>query len=194
MPKVSGLGQLSQRLMAMDDDTWARHCNPWSGWSRVTILPLLVLAAWSRLWIGWWFLLPVLLVGLWAWANPRVFPPPASTDHWMSRGVLGERLWLAHDAVDLPRHHRRVVRLLSGASAIGALVLLVGLVRLDPLLTLLGLTVAMLTKLWFLDRMVWLHEDLRGPSSRSGVETEAVPPREAEDRAQHPRARTATGR
>jgi hypothetical protein len=43
-----------ERLMAMDDRVWRRHANPWSGWTRVTVLPLLVLAIWSRVWIGWW--------------------------------------------------------------------------------------------------------------------------------------------
>jgi hypothetical protein len=51
-----------ERLMAMDDRVWRRHANPWSGWTRVTALPLLVLAIWSRVWIGWWAMLAVWLV------------------------------------------------------------------------------------------------------------------------------------
>ena len=29
------LGDASEKLMGMDDATWRRHANPWSGWSRV---------------------------------------------------------------------------------------------------------------------------------------------------------------
>ena len=50
------------RAHGMDDDSWARHANPWSVWTRVPILPLLALAIWSRSWIGWWAVLPVLLL------------------------------------------------------------------------------------------------------------------------------------
>ncbi|MCA8931790.1 MAG: hypothetical protein KDA49_04945, partial [Rhodospirillaceae bacterium] len=48
----------------MDDATWARHASPWSVWTRVPIALLLVLAIWSRVWLGWWALLPVALVGV----------------------------------------------------------------------------------------------------------------------------------
>jgi hypothetical protein len=32
--------KLSERVMGMDDATWAKHTNPWSGWTRMSILPL----------------------------------------------------------------------------------------------------------------------------------------------------------
>jgi hypothetical protein len=63
-----------------------------------TALPLLVLAVWSRVWIGWWAMLAVSLVLVWIWLNPRVFPEPRTLDAWMSRGVLGERVFLEHRA------------------------------------------------------------------------------------------------
>lgn len=38
----------------MSEDAWARHANPWSVWTRIaTALPLLILAVWSRVWLGW---------------------------------------------------------------------------------------------------------------------------------------------
>jgi hypothetical protein len=46
------IAKLLERLMGMDDATWARHANPWSGWTRVTIVPLLSSANWSRVWLG----------------------------------------------------------------------------------------------------------------------------------------------
>ena len=51
----------AERLMAMDDAAWTRHANPWSGISRFSCGPLLILAIWSRDWIGWWSLIPIAL-------------------------------------------------------------------------------------------------------------------------------------
>ena len=41
------------KLMAMSDEVWMRHANPWSGWTRIAVFPLWFLAIWSRVWIGW---------------------------------------------------------------------------------------------------------------------------------------------
>jgi hypothetical protein len=152
------IGRLAERAMGMDEAAWARHANPWSGWSRVTLLPLLAAAIWSRAWLGWGAAGLVALVVLWAWANPRAFPPPGRTDAWMTRGVLGERLWLARRERPIPRHHARMALLLSAVSAAGLLPLSLGLWRYDAGLTLFGLALSMGAKLWFLDRMVWLHD------------------------------------
>ncbi len=32
------------RAFALDDEGWRRHANPWSVWTRVATLPLIVLA------------------------------------------------------------------------------------------------------------------------------------------------------
>ena len=151
------------RAFAMDEATWARHANPWSGWTRVATLPLLVLALWSRAWIGpWWAAALVLVLLGWTWVNPRAFPPPRSTANWMSRGVLGERHWLASGTVPIPPHHRRVPTLLAALAATGLPVLAWGVAMLEVWPTLLGLVLAMLGKLWFVDRMVWLQRDMEG--------------------------------
>ncbi|MBV0911423.1 DUF6653 family protein [Anianabacter salinae] len=105
--------RLAARVMAMDDRTWRRHANPWSGYSRMAALPLIVLAVWSRVWIGWWSVVPVAGVVLWTWANPRIFPQPARLDRWMSRAVLGERIFLEHRA-EIPAHHRVWASRLAG--------------------------------------------------------------------------------
>lgn len=150
-------GRLSERAMAMDEATWARHANPWSGWTRIATLPLFALAVWSRVWLGWWALVPVALVMLWTWINPRLFPPPRDHDAWMTRGVLGERIWLARRTTPIPRHHEKAAQLLAAAAGLGLIPLAAGLILLDPGLTLGGLAISMGGKLWFLDRMVWLH-------------------------------------
>ena len=166
---LKGFGLGPERIMAMNPAVWARHVNPWSGWSRVSILPLLAVAVWSRVWIGWWALLPIGAVLVWTWLNPRLFPPPASTDNWMSKGVLGERIWLSHSTDPVLAHHVPVIRSLTIATSVGAASLLVGLAILNLPLTMTGLAVAMLSKLWLLDRMVWIlsefDEDQGHPES-----------------------------
>lgn len=158
----------TERLMGMSDAVWARHANPWSVWSRFTCLPLIILAIWSRVWIGgWaWVLLGAALV--WTWANPRAFAPPASFDTWASRAVLGERVFLNVGRDQIPAHHLHATRMLSGVSAVGVLPLAWGLTTLDPTLTALGTVLTILPKVWFCDRMVWLYADMTG--NRPGME------------------------
>ncbi|WP_343035282.1 DUF6653 family protein [Parasulfitobacter algicola] len=148
----------AERLLAMDDCTWRRHANPWSGITRFgTVLPLLVLAIWSRVWLGWWALIPIGLAAIWIWLNPRLFPEPERLDHWMSRAVLGERIFLEHRA-DIAAHHVTAGKLLSLLSIPGAILMIWGLVVLWWEAALFGTALAILPKAWFCDRMVWLHD------------------------------------
>lgn len=156
-----GVSDVAAKLFGMSPAVWERHANPWSGWSRLTALPLIALAAWSRVEIGFWSWALAAGVALWIWLNPRLFPPPRRTDNWMSRGVLGERVWIARASVPIPAHHRRAGAILNGLSAGASLAFVAGLVWLDPCVTLAGMLLAMLAKLWFVDRMVWLYEDMR---------------------------------
>lgn len=148
-----------ERLMTMDDDVWRRHANPWSGWTRMlTCLPILALAIWSRVWLGAWSLVPVLLALGWIWINPRAFPPPERLDSWMSRGVLGERVFLAHRS-EIAAHHRRAALVLSLLSVPGAIVMIWGLWTLWWEGAVFGTILTALPKVWFVDRMVWIHDD-----------------------------------
>lgn len=152
--------QALARLFAMTPRTWERHCNPWSAWSRVPVLPLLCVAIWARIWIGWWCLIPVALLLIWTWLNPRAFPPPATTRSWVSRAVMGERVWLARAKVPIPRHHEFWAMLLSALSGLGLPPLIYGLWVLDVVWVLIGLILTIGPKMWFLDRMVWLYEEM----------------------------------
>jgi len=154
------VGAITEKGMAMSPEIWARHANPWSGWTRVPVLPVLALAVWSRAWFGWASLAILAVLLVWIWINPRVFPKPKSTDNWMSRGVLGERVWLNRKAVPIPAHHARWAILLSVVSGIGIFPLAWGLWQFEIWPVLLGLTLSMGGKLWFLDRMVWLYADM----------------------------------
>jgi len=152
----------SERLMSMDDAVWERHANPWSVWTRFTCLPLLVLAVWSRVWLGWGALVPFALACLWTWVNPRAFPRPTEFGSWAARAVLGERVFLNRAAYGVPHHHVMAAHLTAGLSAFGALVMIWGLIVLNPLATVLGMILTILPKVWFCDRMVWLHVDITG--------------------------------
>ena len=149
------------------EDAWRRHANPWSVYTRIPIPLLLVAAIWSRVWIGWWALLPVAVCVLWAVVNPRVFAPPRTLDHWASRSVLGETVWAKRKSVPVPSRHRTAPLVLSAFSGIGLPLLVWGLVELDPWITLVGLVVQMTGKLWFLDRMALLYDDVSSASAEA---------------------------
>ncbi len=157
MPTLSFFA-LSQRLMAMDDTSWGRHANPWSVYSRMTVLPLFALAVWSRVWIGWWALAALAVVVAWTWVNPRLFPPPRAHDGWAARAVGGERAWLAGPPPAVRARHARAVAALGAASLAGAIVLGWGLAALHGWATVLGLVVSMGAKMWLVDRMTFVHD------------------------------------
>ena len=146
---------------ALDDGTWRRHANPWSVLLRNTVLPLLVIACWSRLWLGWYAIVPIILALLWAWYNPRIFPVPASFDPWASKAVLGERVWLNRDRVPVPAHHRRVPNILSAVAGAGMLVVFWGILFYDLWPVVSGMALVYCGKLWYLDRMVWIWEEMK---------------------------------
>lgn len=144
----------------MDDAAWMRHANPWSVILRFTVLPILILAFWSRLYLGWLAAIPVAVALVWTWINPRIFPAPQSFDHWTSEAVLGERVWLNRDAVPVPVYHRSVPNVLSTISGTGMLFVFWGVLILDLWPTAFGMALVYCGKVWFLDRMVWLWQDM----------------------------------
>ena len=151
----------AERWLGMSDDVWERHANPASGWTRMLTLPIFAFAIWSRAWLGWWCLMPVALVILWTWLNPRAFKAPRSTDSWMSKGILGERVWLNSSLVTIPRHHERMATRLNTLAVIGFAPTVYGLVCYEAWAAAAGVSIMMIAKLWFLDRMVWLFDDMK---------------------------------
>lgn len=145
----------------MDEETWARHANPWSVWTRFTAWPVLALAAWSRAWLGRWAAVPLVGALLWTWYNPRIFGKPASTDNWASKAVLGERVWANRKEVPVPERHRLLPSILNGVAGLGGLLAIWGVLRLKVWPTLLGSALIYAGKVWYLDRMVWLYEDMK---------------------------------
>lgn len=148
-------------IFAMSEEVWARHANPWSVWTRFTALPMLILAIWSRVWIDQLAWGATILALAWIWLNPRIFSKPPSTDNWASKAVLGERVWMNRRRVPVPVPHRLAPKLLSVVSGLGVPFLGWGLVRLEIWPLVLGTVLVYVGKVWFLDRMVWLYEDMK---------------------------------
>jgi len=63
--------------------------------------------------------------------------------------------------IEIPEHHVKATFALTILSMMGAIILLYGLVKLEPISTITDCTITYLGKLWFVDRMVWLFEDLK---------------------------------
>ena len=147
------------RLFLPDDESWLKHANPWSVWTRFATLPFIILALWSRIWIGWYCLLPLSALIFWVWINPTLFGKPQHYNSWGSKAVLGERILVGREERPIAKHHRNAVRILNVLQTVGGLILIYGLWNLDLQITLHGTTFVYLSKMWFLDRMVWLYED-----------------------------------
>ena len=148
------------KVFGLEGEAWQRHANPWSVYTRIPIPPLLAAAIWSRSRLGWRSLVPVGLVCAWTAINPRAFPPPSSLDHWASRTVLGETFWAKRKEHPVPRRHRVAPNVLGTISALGVPFMARGLVVRDRWMLLFGLAVQMAGKIWFLDRMALLYDDM----------------------------------
>jgi Family of unknown function (DUF6653) len=146
--------------MGMNEATWIRHASAWSVWTRFVILPLLVFSIWARVWLGWWCLVPFAILIVWTRVNPRAFPPPKTTKRWEARAVMGERVWLARKETPIPKHHARMAMLLSSMAGTGLPFLVYGLWAYEIWATGLGVVLTIVFKMWFLDRMVWLFDDM----------------------------------
>jgi hypothetical protein len=143
---------------SMTDAAWKRHANPWSVWTRFAAIPLAIMAIWSRVWLGWWCLVPIAIVIVWLWLNPRVFAPVETPRSWAAKGIYGEKMWL-QERHQVPADHRVVLRLLIGIGSAGMALLAFGLVTLGVWPTVFGASLIVLGQLWRIDRLVTLYED-----------------------------------
>ena len=152
------------KVFRLEGDSWMKHANPWSVWSRFATLPFLIVAIWSRVWIGWYCIIPITLLVIWLLINPTLFKKPKNFDNWGSKAVLGERYWSERKTAPVPKHHARPVSILTVLQSIGGITLVIGLWQLDLSLTIIGAITAYLSKMWFLDRMVWVYNDMTSAS------------------------------
>ncbi|MEM6712064.1 MAG: DUF6653 family protein [Pseudomonadota bacterium] len=151
----------AERLMAMDDAAWARHANPWSGYTRFLGSIPLFFALWSMHWIGWWSLVPIGLMMVWTFVNPRLFPPPTQTTSWVTRGVLGERVFLNRKQIAIPAEHLIMARITTGISALFFAGTIWAFVQQDLMTAIMSWSGTILGKTWFVDRMAWLWDDMK---------------------------------
>lgn len=159
MPKT--LEEVIARIFSMSDEVWEKHANPLSVWTRYSVLPVLVMAFWSRVWLGWWSIVCVGAALFWVWFNPRMFCKPKSTKNWASKAVLGERVWLNRKEVLVPEHHKVLPNILSGVASVGMVFSIYGVVRLHIWSAVFGIGLTYIGKSLFLDRMVRLYEEMK---------------------------------
>jgi hypothetical protein len=150
------------RAFGLSGENWMRHANPVSVWTRFAVLPLLAVSIWSRDWIGWWSLVPIVLSLVFMVVNPLLFPRPRSTRNWASKGVLGERIWADRKAVEIPQQFTSSVPNIAVAfQIVGMGVMSYGLVVLNVGDVITGIVIVQCAKAWFIDRMVLLFEDMK---------------------------------
>jgi hypothetical protein len=147
------------RAFRMSDEAWKRHANPWSVWTRFAAIPAMLLAIWSRTWLGWWCLVPVAAVVVWLWINPHAFPAIERPTSWAARGIYGEKLWLLHRDL-VPAGHKAVLRLLVVVGTAGFALLIWGLIALDGWPTVFGASLVVLGQLWRIDRFGLLYDEI----------------------------------
>jgi len=155
-------------LFKLTDENWMKHANPWSVWTRYSVLPVIILAFWSRIWIGWWSAIPAVISLAWMFLNPIFFKKPRSTKNWASKSVLGERVWLNRDKIDVPDRHKFLPKILNTVSSIGMLLSIWAIVTLSVWPAIMGVALAYIGKSWYLDRMVWLFEDMKDKPEYNG--------------------------
>ena len=83
-------------MMLMTPDAWVRAANPWCGWLRFVLLPMML--------VPLWFGQPMAaMMVMMAWMMvPRLFRKPISDTAWMTRAQLGMRIWRSRP-MDDPR-------------------------------------------------------------------------------------------
>ena len=98
---------------------------------------------------------------IWLILNPKAFKKPKSTKNWASKAVLGERVWINRKKVPIPKEYAFMAMLLNTINGSGLPFLIYGLYSFHFWTTLLGMVLIYAGKMWFLDRMVWLFENMK---------------------------------
>ena len=93
--------------------------------------------------------------------NPILFKKARATRNWASKSVLGERVWSNRDKVDIPDYHKTIPYILNSISFLGMVLSIWAIVTLSIWPAILGIALAYLGKSWYLDRMVWIYEDMK---------------------------------
>lgn len=137
------------RRERLADWVWERHANPWSGWSRVVTLPILMYGIYARK--------PrvVAAVLVFTVVNPVLFAPPDDDEAWMTQVVLGERLYYRH------RDGRRPIDLLNYVNGPVTAYAVVAAYRRQALRTALFTALSMATKVLFVGYVARYYREHR---------------------------------
>jgi hypothetical protein len=150
------------KALSMTPRIWKRHASPWSVYTRMATLPVLILAIWSHIWLGNALAsLAVLAVLAWLWVNPRLFPAPRQTDNWASKATFGERIWLNRLVVPIPEQEAKTALVLTLVASVGFLTAVYGAAINDLMITITGIIVTYAGKLVFMNRMTHLYDQMR---------------------------------
>jgi hypothetical protein len=134
---------------SLSDGLWVRHANPRSGWSRVLTLPLLMAGIYTRR-----PRLVAFAVGF-AVFNPVLFSPPEDADAWMTRVVLGERMYYRN------REGRGTVDLLNYVNGPITAYAVYAAYRRRPVATVVATALSMATKFLFVGYVARYYEQNR---------------------------------
>jgi len=160
--RLTNLRKAIPGAFGLKGDSWMRHSNPASVWTRFGVLPMLAGSIWSRKWIGRRSLIPLAVSSAWLFVNPMFFGPPRTTRNWASKGVFGERIWTERERSELPDQFASVIPTVAASyQAIGLASLVYGLAKLEATPTVLGVLVVQGGKLWYIGRMVLLFEEMK---------------------------------
>ena len=94
------------------------------------------------------------IAAVWMAINPVVFPKPHSVDNWMSKGVLGERLYYK----DGKKIKKDLPTLLNVLNLPAFLAFIYFSWQQDVMLMILACLLSMTLKFWFIDRMARLAD------------------------------------
>ncbi|MEZ5959389.1 MAG: DUF6653 family protein [Hyphomonadaceae bacterium] len=153
------------------ENMWRRHANQWSVYTRFLALPLAILAGWSRIWIGWWAALPLVLIIIWLAINPFVFKPIERPSNWIEKGILGERLWLQRE--DMEARHRDMLRVLVFTGAFGLVTMIAGIAWLELTSAILGMTLVAIAQFWRIARYARIYDHTEAQEFRAASPTQA---------------------
>ena len=136
-------------MAILSEQTWSKHANKWSGWTRILLMPMIGVGLYFNDWrvLG--------LAVLWGIVNPVIFPKPRSVDNWMSMGVVGEQLYFK-DGKKLKKDIPTLLNIINIPLFISFIYF--GWTQNIEALVLSGLLV-MTVKFWFIDRMSRLARD-----------------------------------
>ena len=135
-------------MAILSEQTWERHANPWSGWTRVLSMPALAIGLYLH---NVWILGATII---WLIINPMLFPKPKSVDSWMSKGVLGEQRYYK-DGKKLKKDLSTLLNILNVPTFAAFLYFSW---QQEILAMLFAGLLSMTLKFWFIDRMARLTD------------------------------------